>query len=78
MTAAAPPILLMHGTADTVVKPYNSERLAAKLKAQGTPVELRLYPGKNHVDLVKSLSPTFRGATPALADSVAYLAANSR
>ena len=74
----APPILLMHGTADTVVKPYNSERLAAKLNAAGAPVALRLYPGKSHVDLIKSLSPTFRGTTPALADSVAFLAANSR
>ena len=76
--ANAPPMLLMHGTADTVVRPGNSKRLAAKLKRLGAPVDLRLYPGKNHVDLVKSLSPTFRGATPALADSVAFLAAHSR
>ncbi len=73
----APPMLLMHGTADTVVRPYNSERLAAKLKALGGPVELRLYPGRSHTDLIKSLSPTFRGTTPALADSVAFLRANS-
>ena len=76
--ADAPPMLLMHGTADTVVRPYNSQRLAAKLKRLGAVAELRLYPGKSHVDLVKSLSPTFRGATPALADSVAFLAAHSR
>jgi acetyl esterase/lipase len=75
--ADAPPLLLMHGTADTVVRPYNSERLAAKLKALGAPVEVRLYPGKSHTDLIKSLSPTFRGTTPALADSVAFLRANS-
>jgi len=73
----APPLLLMHGTEDTVVRPYNSERLSAKLKALGAPVELRLYQGKRHIDLVKSLSPTFRGTTPALADSVAFLRANS-
>ena len=76
--ADAPPMLLMHGTADTVVRPYNSQRLAAKLKRLGAVAELRLYPGKSHVDLVKSLSPTFRGTTPALADSVAFLAAHSR
>ena len=76
--ANAPPMLLMHGTADTVVRPGNSKRLTAKLKRLGAPVDLRLYPGKNHVDLVKSLSPTFRGTTPALADSVAFLAAHSR
>ena len=76
--ADAPPMLLMHGTADTVVRPGNSKRLGAKLKALGAPVELRLYPGKSHVDLVKSLSPTFRGTTPALADSIAFLRAHSR
>ena len=69
----APPMLLMHGTADTIARPYNSERLAAKLSALGAPVELRLYPGKSHTDTIKSLSPAFRGSTPALADSLAFL-----
>lgn len=76
--ADAPPILLMHGTADTVVRPYNSRHLAAKLTRLGAKAELRLYSGKSHVDLVKSLSPLFRGATPALADSVTFLEAHSR
>ena len=75
--AEAPPLLLMHGTADTVVRPYNSERLAAKLRALGAHAELRLYPGKSHTDLIKSLSPAFRGTTSALADSVAFLRTNS-
>ena len=35
--ADAPPMLLMHGTADTVVRPYNSERLAAKLERARRP-----------------------------------------
>lgn len=71
--ADAPPLLLMAGTADTVVRPRNSERLAQRLRQLGAPVELRLYPGKSHIDLVKSLSKPFRGATPALADSAAFL-----
>ena len=76
--ADAPPMLLMHGTADTVVRPYNSERLAAKLNALGAPVELRLYPGKSHVDTIKSLSPAFRGSTPALADAIRFLDTKDR
>ena len=76
--ADAPPLLLAAGTADTVVRPYNSERLAARLQSLGAPVELRLYPGKSHIDLVKSLSVPFRGSSPALADSVAFLRARSR
>ena len=75
--ADAPPLLLMHGTTDTVVRPHNSERLYAKMKALGASVELLLYQGKSHTDLVKSLSPAFRGSTPALTDSVVFLRANS-
>jgi acetyl esterase/lipase len=74
----APPMLLMHGTADEVVRPHNSEALAARLRQLGAPVELKLYPGKSHIDTVKSLSPPFRGSTPALADSVAFLKEHSR
>ena len=71
--ADAPPMLLMHGTADTIVKPRNSQALAAKLAPLGAPVDLKLYPGKSHTDTIKSLSPAFRGSTPALADSVVFL-----
>ena len=76
--ADAPPMLLIHGTADTVVRPYNSQRLAAKLHGLGATAELRLYPGKSHIDTIKSLSPTFRGSTPALADSIAFLRKHDR
>ena len=71
-------MLLMHGTADTVVRPYNAENLAAKLRRLGAPVELKLYPGKSHIDTVKSLSPLFSKSTPALNDSVAFFRAHSQ
>ena len=74
----APPMLLMHGTADTVVRPYNAQNLAAKLRRLGAPVELKLYPGKSHIDTVKSLSPLFRKSTPALDDSLAFFRAHSQ
>ena len=76
--ADAPPMLLMQGTADTIVRPHNSESLAAKLRAVGAPVELKLYPGKDHVDTIKSISPLFRRSTPALADSLAFFRAHTR
>lgn len=76
--AGAPPMLLMHGTADAVVRPGNSRRLAAALGRVGAPVELRLYPGKSHIDTIKSLSPLFRGTTSALADSIAFFNAHDR
>jgi len=76
--ADAPPLLLIHGGADTVARPYNSQRLAERLATAGAPVTLRIYPGKSHVDTVKSLSPLFRRTTPTLADSVTFMEANSR
>jgi acetyl esterase/lipase len=74
----APPMLLMAGTADNVVNPRNSRRLAAALTAAGATAELKLYPGRSHIDTIKSLSPLFRGATSALADSVAFFTAHDR
>jgi len=78
VSAAAPPMWLGYGTADTTVRPRNSIALAAKLKAVGAPVELRAYPGKSHVDLVMGLSKPFRGKASTLADSSAFLLAHSR
>ncbi|NUS99492.1 MAG: alpha/beta hydrolase [Sphingomonas sp.] len=74
----APPMLLMHGTADDVVQPRNSEALAGRLRQLRAPVSLRLYAGKSHVDTIKSLAPLFRRSTPALADSVAFLMEHDR
>ena len=76
--ADAPPMLLVHGTADRVVLPYNSKRLAERLEQAGAPVTLRLYEGVNHVDLVASLAGAFRGRSPVLAESSQFLLENSR
>ena len=74
----APPMWLGYGTADTTVKPKNSINLAHALQAAGATAELRTYPGKTHVDLVKGLSKPFRGDVPTLAESAAFLKAHSR
>lgn len=74
----APPMLLMQGTADTVVRPRNAQRLAAALTAAGAEAELKLYPGKSHIDTIKSLSPLFHGTTPALTDMAAFFGRHDR
>ena len=74
----APPIFLAHGTADRVVFPYNSKRLAERLTKAGAPVTLRLYQGVNHVDVAASLAGAFRGRSPVLAESSQFLLDNSR
>jgi dipeptidyl aminopeptidase/acylaminoacyl peptidase len=76
--ADAPPMILLHGTADTVVRPRNSVVLADKLRALGAPVELKLYQGRSHVDVVKALSRPFRGSLPVLTDSASFLREHSR
>src|SRR6266581_1237329 len=47
-SAAAPPVLLMHGAADDMVPPAQSIRLAGALRAAGATVELELVPGATH------------------------------
>ena len=48
-SAAAPPVLLMHGAADDLVPPAQSIRLAEALHAAGAAVELELVPGATHM-----------------------------
>lgn len=76
--ADAPPLFLAHGSADRIVRPSNSRNLARRLQQVGAPATLRIYPGASHVDLAASLSAPFRGRTPALAESVAFLERHSR
>lgn len=71
--AALPPALFIHGTGDTVVKAANSERLAAAWRAAGAPVELKLYPDVDHVDVVGAFSELLRARAPTLADVIAYI-----
>jgi acetyl esterase/lipase len=69
--ADAPPMLLLHGDADTVVPPAHSERLAEALQRVGAPVRLELVAGGEHC---------FDGAdpVPALDAAVAFLAEHLR
>jgi dipeptidyl aminopeptidase/acylaminoacyl peptidase len=47
-SAGAPPILLLHGTADDLVPAAQSVRLAEALARAGARVELELVPGATH------------------------------
>ncbi|MFI6217172.1 alpha/beta hydrolase family protein [Nocardia brasiliensis] len=48
VTAAAPPCLLVHGDADTVVPVAQSERLADRLREAGVAVAYRRIAGAGH------------------------------
>jgi acetyl esterase/lipase len=72
--APLPPILLIHGTADTIVYPSNSEHLAAAWRRAGAPAELKLYPGVGHIDVIAAMSGLLSGRAPTRADVLAWLA----
>lgn len=59
-TASFPPTLLIHGTADTVVEPAQSELMAKKLKELGIKHELILVPDAPHTFKLKDDAHDFR------------------
>lgn len=68
-----PPMLLMQGTTDKVVWPRNAESLAAVLRHEGEPAELKMYPDIGHSAILLALSRPFRGKAPVIDDSVRFI-----
>lgn len=69
-----PPILLLGGEAETLVPPKNPRNLAAALKRAGRPVQVRLYPGARHLDMLFAFSKPGREKASVLDDMVAWIA----
>lgn len=69
---AAPPMVLLTGTSDSIVKPANTKTLAEKLKAVGVIVETHFYDGQEHADPLIALGPIFRTKNNALNDVVTF------
>lgn len=59
---AAPPMLLIHGERDTLVKPRNTRALARALEDVGTQVETRIYDGFDHNAPLISLASPWRNS----------------
>ena len=74
----APPVLLIHGSDDTVVRIRNSNSLYAKQKSAGGDITLRAQQGGSHNDLVLALGTLFRGYYPVVAESVRFLDKHNR
>ena len=70
---ANPPLFLATDTADKVVEPSNTERLAAKVRAAGGPVETREYKGLSHVLVVAAIAAPLRLLAPVLRDATAFI-----
>lgn len=57
--ADAPPILLLHGTADDVVRPHNSRNLEQAIHAAGGDAQRVEFDGMSHAGLIMGLSKPF-------------------
>ncbi|HUQ13338.1 MAG TPA: alpha/beta hydrolase [Novosphingobium sp.] len=57
--ADAPPLLLVHGTKDTVVRPRNARILARTMTEAGAPTKAVLFEGMSHNDLILKLARPF-------------------
>lgn len=64
----APPALLLQGADDTTVPPRHAKALAQRLKATGNEVELIIYEGVDHIDIMIALSRLARGRANTLSD----------
>lgn len=71
-----PPMLLLHGDADDIVRPGNATRLAARIHAQGGEAEVKFYPGIEHYRIVAALAAPLRSLAPVVDDATAFLRAH--
>ena len=60
--SGAPPMLLVHGEQDTLVKPRNTRTLADRLEEAGSEVETRYYAGFDHNAPLISLASPWRNS----------------
>ncbi|QDM41143.1 alpha/beta hydrolase [Altererythrobacter sp. TH136] len=72
--ADAPPILLLHGTDDTVVRVRNSRRLASALKSAGGRVQEVEFEGMGHAGIIMALSKPFAQGGKVLDPLLAFAA----
>ena len=70
----AAPMLLISGMNDVTVRPENSMRLAARIRALGGDAEARIYKRVDHMIIMGAFSPLLRPFAPSLADTLAFIA----
>ena len=71
-----PPLLLLHGLDDTVVRLRNTQNLATRVKEAGGAVSVKIYPGTNHVQIVGALARRFRDWAPVIEDVAVFIESN--
>lgn len=71
-SADAPPMLLLHGSADDLVYPRNTTALAQALSDAGGQVEMKIYDGVDHGGTLISIARPLRWRLPVLEDMVGF------
>ena len=74
----APPMLLLHGTADTVVKPRNSVSLGTALTEAGGQAEVEQFEGQSHIDILMTIARPFDRDGRTKAAMLPWLAARDK
>lgn len=77
VSADAPPMLLLHGSADTVVKPRHSTTLAAALTDAGSEAKAVVYEGQSHSDMVVKIARPFDRDDRLKGEIIRWLAARA-
>jgi acetyl esterase/lipase len=72
VTSASPPMFLATGAGDPIVRPRNTQTLAARLRATGAWVTEKYYEGIGHMEAVTSLGAMMRFRAPILDDMVFF------
>ena len=67
-----PPMLLLYGDRDTIVKYANIEKLEERIRQRGGCVRSHIYPDANHTDLVGALTWWNPKAIPVVDDIVKF------
>lgn len=72
-----PPLLLLHGNADTTVKPRNTVNLAARVIAAGGQATTVLYPDMKHIGIVAVLASLLQWQTPVMTEVTGFMHTHS-
>lgn len=75
--AGAPPALLLHGEADTVVSVNHARRMSDTLNGFGVRARLKTYPGRGHADTVAAFAKAAPRKLPVMAEIHAFIASTA-
>lgn len=72
VTPDEPPMLLLSGRSDPIVRVQNTEHLEAKLKEKGAWVTAKYYDNIGHMEPIFAVGAMWRWRAPVLADMIAF------